>query len=167
MTTLDPMPFKRNVYNYLRKTPVKIATSNLFIDTATTPVDYMVGVVFSQIGGQELINYSTPQFSGNENIKICKDIYTINERFSSSNILKNTSGTESINTQYLINLFDYLPEVSDTAFISIPGTLDYYLGLSSPNTYISSDWTTLSILLDEAAEGLILEVDFIRLGDTR
>jgi hypothetical protein len=169
----DPKPQapKKTVFRYLDKNPVKVATSNLFIDTESVPVDYMVGVVFGSIGGQELINYSMTELSGEENTSPIKDIYKINEKFSSNNILQTNRNSQNSNApgtpEFTLNLLDYTLEVSDkTSFVDAAAAPDRDIILSSTNVYMSNDWQNLVINLSDNAEGLLLELDFVRFGNT-
>lgn len=49
----DPVP---KVFAYGAPDPIKIASSNLFIDKDTPDVDYMTELIFEDIGGMELSN---------------------------------------------------------------------------------------------------------------
>jgi hypothetical protein len=52
-----PVVTEYNSRNVKVDTSIKIATSNLFIETASVPVDYMIGATFDGIGGNEFINH--------------------------------------------------------------------------------------------------------------
>ena len=125
----------------------------------------MVGVIFGQIGGQELLNYSMTELSGNENSKPIKDISIINERYSPYNILTMGNSASKTASQFDIKLSDYLVETGDVVFVSGIGTYGR-VEVSNPDVYIDSSWENIVITLDDSAEGLLLEVDFIRFGDT-
>jgi hypothetical protein len=173
MTNKNPKPKapKKTVFRYLDKNPVRIATSNLFIDTEGVPVDYMVGVIFNEIGGQELINYSMTDLSGEENVSPIKDIYNINERFSPFNILPTNRspliGNAPTAAEPTLNLLEYTPNVSDeTSFVLPPSAPSRDVVLSNPNLYIDATWQNVLINLEDLAEGLLLELDFARFGET-
>ena len=169
----DPKPPKKTVFKYFDKNPVRVATSNLFIDTESVPVDYMVGVVFGEIGGQELINYSMTELSGEENTSPIKDIYRINDRFSPFNILPTNRSPQNSNAigapDFTLDLLDYTLSVTgETSFVNESNPLEYLRDIreESPNVYIDSTWQNVVINLDDAAEGLILELDLVRFGET-
>jgi hypothetical protein len=169
----DPKPPKKTIFRYLDKNPVRIATSNLFIDTSSVPIDYMVGVIFEEIGGQELIGYSMEDFSGDENISPIKDITKINERYSPYNIFPMARTTQLPSTagspELTLDLRDYLLEVSDeTLFVNKEAFSlgDRSISLANPNVYIDPEWQNILIDLQDSAEGLILELDLVRFGDT-
>ena len=171
----DPKPKapKKTIFRYFDKNPVRVATSNLFIDTEGVPVDYMVGVVFGEIGGQELINYSMTELSGEENTSPIKDIYRINDRFSSNNILSTNRGSQNpkpaASPEFTLDLLDYVLDVSDeTISTGYSPVVDRYIDIaeSSPNIYIDPNWQNIVINLDDSAEGLILELDLVRFGET-
>jgi len=171
----DPKPqaAKKTLFRYLDKNPVKVATSNLFIDTESVPVDYMVGVVFGSIGGQELINYSMTELSGEENTSPIKDIYKINEKFSSNNILQTNRNSQNSNapgtSEFTLDLLDYTLEVSDEASSTGYNYIvdrDTDIAETNPHIYINSNWQNIVINLSDATEGLILELDLVRFGET-
>ncbi len=174
MSDKDAKPKTRNktIFRYLDKNPVRVATSNLFIDTESVPVDYMVGVIFAEIGGQELINYSMTELSGNENTSPIKDISSINDKFSPYNILSTNrrSGNASVSgaPEFTLDLLDYTLEVSDeTSFVNTDEAA--YLrdiALTNESVSIDSVWQNILISLDDSAEGLLLELDFVRFGET-
>ena len=171
----DPKPKapKKTVFRYLDKNPVRVATSNLFIDTESVPVDYMVGVVFGSIGGQELINYSMTELSGEENASPIKDIYRINQKFSPYNILPTNRGPQNSNNigapDFTLDLLDYTLSVTgDTSFVNETNPYEYLRDITeaNPNVYIDSTWQNIVVNLDDSAEGLLLELDFVRFGET-
>ena len=49
----DPVP---KIFAYGAPDPIRIATSNLFIDQDAQDIDYMTGLIFEDIGGMELSN---------------------------------------------------------------------------------------------------------------
>jgi len=168
-----PKAPKKTVFRYLDKNPVRVATSNLFIDTESIPVDYMVGVIFAEIGGQELINYSMTELSGNENTSPIKDISSINDKFSPYNILSTNRRSQNASVpgapEFTLDLLDYTLEVSDaTSFVNETAFDNYTKDIAetSPNIYIDAIWQNILISLDDSAEGLLLELDFVRFGDT-
>ena len=171
----DPKPKapKKTIFRYFDKNPVRVATSNLFIDTEGVPADYMVGVVFGEIGGQELINYSMTELSGEENTSPIKDIYRINDKFSPFNILPTNRGSQnpspSTRPDFTLDLLDYTLDVSDETISTGYNALvdrDLNIAEANPNTYIDSNWQNVVINLNDSAEGLILELDLVRFGET-
>ena len=150
---------------------VKIATSNLFIDTGSVPVDYMTGAVFDGIGGNEFINGGSSEIilqDGNRLISNANDIqYDINTKTNE----KQADGTDTFFSQFDISLNSYLPP-------STAGT-DEYLGVSGPvsgtesgedvvfsqfvqkNVYFDSNFENICIELTNLPDGEQVEVEFI------
>lgn len=148
------------------KSPVKIATSNLFIDTGTVPIDYMVGAIFNEIGGQELINYttiSTDIVSVNGGIAI-EDILSVKEKYKSLNLLPTPNVVENI-LNLGINIKNYLPELNvnmDTN--AVDGT---HRLLTDPKIYFSSDNQNVIIEFDDTLDDSIdVEIQFIGVTST-
>jgi hypothetical protein len=170
----DPKPKapKKTIFRYFDKNPVRVATSNLFIDTEGVPVDYMVGVVFNEIGGQELINYSMTELSGQENTSPIKDIYTINEKFSPFNILP--TNRDSLNPsipgapELTLDLLDHTFDATNEISVITNPTIFSFKDIVSADQfeYIDAIWQNILINLEDSAEGLLLEVDLVRFGET-
>lgn len=147
---------------------VKIATSNLFIDTGTVPVDYMTGAVFDGIGGNEFINGGSSDIvlrEGNSLISNSNDIlYDINTKTNE----KQADGTDTFFSQFEISLESYLPTTN--------AGLDELYGLSAPtndantypvyqpsesNVYFDADYENICIELNNLPEDEQVEVEFI------
>jgi hypothetical protein len=138
---------------YNKREPVKIATSNLFIETGQVPVDYMVGAIFGEIGGQEYLAYEPSDFLTNPNSFPIANVATTLNTYSSSRILFPVDGTLSIIPQFPISLNSYtLPSDSTT---------NQYRKLSNPLVYIDSDFQNVIILLEDGAENFEVEVEFL------
>lgn len=138
-------PPKVSYFGYNKREPIKIATSNLFIDTGTVPVDYMVGAIFDEIGGQELINYGSSEFFKDPEILPISDISNISDKYNPYNILSNSDGIATINSIFNINLNKYIPE----------------LILASPNIYVDDNWRNVIIELEDGSEDYYIEVEFV------
>lgn len=145
-------PPKKTVLGYNKKEPVRIATSNLFIDTDDVPVDYMVGVIFEEIGGQELISQSSESVY-NSNTSEISNIYEVSERYSPFNILNISDGMLSTLGNIDINLNSYLPQLD----LSLNANNE----IDNPSAYIDSDWKNLIIEFEDAAEDFNVEVEII------
>ncbi len=138
---------------YNKREPVKIATSNLFIETGEVPVDYMVGAIFGEIGGQEYLAYEPVDFLTNPNSFPISDVATILNDYSSAKILFPVDGTLSIIPQFPINLNNYT--------LPIDLTINQYFKLTNPLSYVSSDYQSVVILLEDGSENFEVEVEFL------
>jgi len=141
--------------------PVKIATSNLFIDTGTVPVDYMVGAIFNEIGGQELINYttlSTGMISLDGGIAI-ENILDVKERYRSLNLLPTPNLAKSL-SNIGINLNSYLPELNiDMDTNATDGT---HRLLTDPKIYFTPDNKNVIIEFDDTLDdSMAIEIQFM------
>lgn len=145
-------PPKKTVLGYNKKKPVRIATSDLFIDKDDVPVDYMVGVIFEEIGGQELISQSSESVY-NSNTSEISNIYEVSERYSPLNILNISDGMLSTLGNIDINLNSYLPQLDLT--LNLNNEID------NPSAYIDSNWKNLIIEFEDAAEDFNVEVEII------
>jgi len=145
----------RTNIGYNKREPVKIATSNLFIETGDVPVDYMVGAIFNEIGGQEFLSYEPEDFLTRPNTFPIQNISENITTYSSANILFPTDGILSTTADYIISLNNYLisPSLKDS--------YDIPLTSSNSNIRISSDYKSLVILVDDDAEGFDIEIEFL------
>jgi hypothetical protein len=147
---------------------VKIATSNLFIDTGSVPVDYMTGAVFDGIGGNEFINGGSSEIilqEGNSLISNANDIqYDINTKTNE----KQADGTDTFFSQFDISLNSYLPltNASEDELVGLaaPRSLDnpdinIYVDLQ--NVYFDPENQNICIELTNLSEGEQVEVEFI------
>jgi hypothetical protein len=149
---------------------VKIATSNLFIDTGSVPVDYMTGAVFDGIGGNEFINGGSSETilqEGNSLISNTSDIqYDINTKTNE----KQADGTDTFFSQFEISLDNYLPinASSPAEFIGIsgPNNLDNpsvlsYSDYGDKNVYFDPEYKYIYIELKDLPDNEQVEVEFI------
>jgi len=148
----DPKPPKKTVLGYNKKKPVRIATSDLFIDKDDVPVDYMVGVIFEEIGGQELISQSSESVY-NSNRSEISNIYEVSERYSPFNLLNISDGMLATMGNIDINLNSYLPELDLS--------LNTNFEIDNPSAYIDSNWKNLIIEFEDATEDFVVEVEII------
>ena len=82
-------------------------------------------------------------------------------------ILKMLSGSDYIDSGFTFKLSDFLLELdSSITTVNTFGASITDIWLSNPNVYIDSTWQNVVIKLDDKAEGFVLEVDFVRFGDT-
>lgn len=148
-------PKKRTItkVGYNNREPIKIATSNLFIETESVPIDYMVGAIFGEIGGQEFINYDTADILTNPGSLPINDVQVILDKYSSSNILGIADGSLSILLGFDINLNNYL--------LPIDLSVDQFFAIENPRVYIDSDYKNIIIELQDGAEDYLVEVEFI------
>ena len=148
---------------------IKIATSNLFIDTGSVPVDYMTGAIFDGIGGNEFINGGSSETilrEGNSLIANANDIlYNVNTKTNE----KQADGTDSIFSQFAISLNSYLPTTNSGS--------DELLGLEAPrftvnstdkrvffvekNVYFDPEYENICIELNNLPDDEEVEVEFI------
>jgi hypothetical protein len=139
-------------YGYDGKPPVRIASSNLFIDTGKVPVDYMVGAVFNEIGGQEFIN-SYPADLLSSTLLPIKNLADINERYSPANILPISDGILSTFNKYDIKLDTYIPQEDETS--------NNYLILKNANVYIDSDFANVVLQFKDLFDDEFVEVEIL------
>jgi hypothetical protein len=136
-----------------KKESVRIATSNLFIETQNVPVDYMVGAIFNDIGGQEMINSSPAEMLTSDTMLPISNISDINNRYSSVNVLPLTDGILNNLNKYDIVLSDYqLPE-DDTS--------NTYLVQQNPRVYIDADFKNIIIELNDIFKDEVVEVEIL------
>lgn len=144
--------------------PIKIATSNLFIDTGSVPVDYMTGAVFDGIGGNEFINGGSSDIvlkEGNSLISNANDIlYDINTKTNE----KQADGTDSIFSQFEISLNSYLP----TSISSPPDFVGFYFGdQTNPATdqFLEETFIEKNVYFDETYENICIELNNLPFGE--
>jgi len=148
-------PKKRTItkVGYNKREPVKIATSNLFIETENVPVDYMVGAIFGEIGGQEFINYDSAEILTNPGGLPMSNLQTILDKYSPSNILSISDGSSSILSEFDINLNNYL--------LSEDLSVNQFFAIANPRIYIDSNNKNIVIELEDEAENFVVEVEFL------
>jgi hypothetical protein len=88
---------------------VKIATSNLFIDTTQPNYDNMISSTFDGIGGIEFINSGEYSISLRDGNSLVGNADIIRESVSSSVNEKQADGFQAIASQYELKLSDYIP----------------------------------------------------------
>jgi len=140
---------------YNKREPVKIATSNLFIETGEVPVDYMVGAIFNEIGGQEFLAYEPEELLTRPNTFPIKNISENIIAYSSANLLFPINGILSTTTDYAINLNNYL------LYPSHQTTYDISSFAPNPDAYISEDNKDLVILVEDEAYNFYIEIEFL------
>lgn len=134
---------------------VKIATSNLFIDTGTVPVDYMTGAIFDGIGGNEFINGGSSDTilrEGNSLIANANDVlYDVNTKTNE----KQADGTDSIFSQFEISLSSYLP----TTVSSEPELVGIYYGTNPANGELKESFIEKNVYFDTTYENIYIELN--------
>lgn len=149
---------------------VKIATSNLFIDTGSVPVDYMTGAVFDGIGGNEFINGGSSDIILKEGNSLISDANNILYDINTKTNEKQADGTDTIFSQFEISLNSYLP----TSLSSTPDFIGYYYGNDTgagaafleqtfleKNVYFDDTYENICIELNNLPDGEEVEVEFI------
>jgi len=162
------------LYGYLgengRVQQVKIATSNLFIETENVPIDYMTGAIFDGIGGNEFINTAGTDTILQESNSLISNASQIREDTSSKNNEKQADGAEATMGRFALRLANYLPiTVSSTEYIGSTDTtndttrFETAINESYParNVYFDSTYTYVFIELDNIGESQQVEVEFI------
>jgi hypothetical protein len=142
----------RTDLGYNKREPIKIATSNLFIETGEVPVDYMVGAIFNEIGGQEFLAYEPADLLIRPETFPISDVATNLTTYSSTNILSPVDGILSTIADYTISLNNYLRPPDYTVS---------YVKFINPNAYITDDYKYVVILLEDGAEEFDVEVQFL------
>jgi hypothetical protein len=148
---------------------VKIATSNLFIDTGSVPIDYMTGAVFDGIGGNEFINGGSSEIilqEGNSLISNASDVlYSISSKANE----KQSDGTDTYLSQFPILLKTYIPTINAVPAQGVGITAPITLGASTyittsfteKNVYFDSTYSVICIELTNLAEDEEVEVEFL------
>jgi hypothetical protein len=136
-----------------RNNQVKIATSNLFIETSSINIDDAVSATFDGIGGLEFINSGYSDIILKADSSIISNSSEILGAISSKQNEKQADGTEAILNKYNINLNNYVPvNISKPVYI---GTTTYsyyediYSSVNSPNVYF--DTINKNIFVSETA----------------
>lgn len=146
---------------------IKIATSNLFIETGTVPVDYMTGAVFEGIGGNEFINSGSSEIILQSENSLVQNASDVLETTSSKRNEKQADGTPSIMAQFDISLSDYLPKtINNKDFLGIydeNDPLDSSVEISFPekNAYFDDLYEFIYIELENVGDDEEVEVEFI------
>jgi hypothetical protein len=146
---------------------VRIATSNLFIDTETTPIDYMTGVIFDGIGGNEFINSDAASVVLQQGNTIIENSSDILEAVSSSVNEKQPDNEEAIDSQFYFKLKNYLPETINnteylgTADLPPPNNTDIYREFPEKNIYFDETYAYIYIELQKIDNSQEVEIEFI------
>lgn len=113
---------------------VKIATSNLFIESEKVPIDYMVGAVFDDIGGQELINSTDRDGVLRSDGSIIGNINDALDENNPGNILNPDDGTPSVKNEFAINFGSHYPRIGGGTVSRYTQKNNYLTGLSGTVT---------------------------------
>ena len=117
---------KTVVSGYNGKDPIKIATSNLFIETEIVAIETMAGAIFNDIGGQELINDIPFDILYGSSDRIT-NISSVALQTNPLEIMNSQDTSQSALNQYILNIQDYMdfapdiPYFEPTIGIVIPG----------------------------------------------
>jgi hypothetical protein len=122
-----------------KDTGVKIATSNLFIENETVPIDYMVGAIFDDIGGQELINSTDRDGLLRSDGSIIGNIGEVIDDNNPITIMPPVDGTPSLSNEFAINFGSHHPRVGGGKVSRYTQKSNYLTGLTatlSPSTAV-------------------------------
>jgi hypothetical protein len=150
-----------NLYGYLgengRIQQVKIATSNLFIETQNVPIDYMTGAIFDGIGGNEFINTSGTDTILQESNSIISDSSDVRGDVSSKKNEKQADGTEATMGKFALKLANYLPTtVSNSQYI---GSTNVTNATTRENTAINEFYPARNVYFDSTYAYILVELD--------
>jgi hypothetical protein len=110
---------KAVVSGYNGKDPIKIATSNLFIETEIVAIETMAGAIFNDIGGQELINDIPFDILYGSSDRIT-NISSVVAQVSPLEIMNSQDTSQSVFNQYVLNIQDYRDFEPNVAYLE-PG----------------------------------------------
>jgi hypothetical protein len=142
-----------------RNKQVRIATSNLFIDTDSPSVDYMTGAVFDGIGGNEFINSDSASVilqQGNTLIQNSSDIL---EETSSTTTEKQPDNEEAVNSQFALRLKNFLPET--IGHLEYIGSSDATNSTTRENTKVFVEFPEKNIYFDDTYQYIYIELDTV------
>lgn len=140
-------PPSKAFFGYDKKEAVKIATSNLFIDTTIPSAEFMTNIIFEDIGGNELIDTQNHNFLFNTDKSNILNIATVIETTSPKSLFKSSNIYNSIFDSYEINLVDKIPAVGN--------------GSNGINTYFSLSQKSIIIEFINISDDEEVEVQFI------
>lgn len=141
---------------------VKIATSNLFIDTKDTPIDYMTGAVFDGIGGNEFINSGGADIILQQGKSLVSNSSEILESISSKTNEKQADGIDATYSQFETSLNSSLPlTTTRTTYVGITDWADP-LG-SGGSTFENANFPELNTYFDSTYENIC--IDFASIQD--
>lgn len=153
---------------------VRIATSNLFIETETIPIDYMTGVIFDGIGGNEFINSEGASVILQQGKTLVEDSSDISEGSSSAANEKQPDGEEAIGSQFYFKLKNYLPETvnnleyvgsTDASNAGTLGATTVFVEFPEKNVYFDDTYAYIYIELQGLDDSQEVEVEFITSTD--
>jgi hypothetical protein len=98
---------KAVVSGYNGKDPIRIATSNLFIETEIVAIETMAGAIFNDIGGQELINDIPFDILYGSSDRIT-NISSVVAQVDPLEIMNSQDTSQSALNQYVLNIQDYM-----------------------------------------------------------
>jgi len=157
-----------------RSKQVRIATSNLFIETDNLPIDYMTGVIFDGIGGNEFINSESASVILQQGKTLVEDSSDIAEATSSVANEKQPDGEDAISSQFYFRLKNYLPEtIGNLEYVGSTdatnaGTKDatkVLVEFPEKNVYFDETYAYIYIELDGVDASQQVEVEFITSTD--
>lgn len=148
---------------------VKIATSNLFIDTTDTPVDYMTGAIFDSIGGNEFINSGSADIILQQDKSLISNSSDVLESISSKTNEKYADGIDATYSKFQLSLNNYLPlTTTRTTFLGIADWSDPLYdtpvdkaNFPELNAYFDDTYTNICIDLSNIGDDEEVEVEFI------
>ena len=153
---------------------IKIATSNLFIETGTVPVDYMTGAVFEGIGGNEFINTGSAEIILQSENSLIQNASDVLETSSSKTNEKRSDGTPAVMAQFELSLPGYLPKT--TSHLEYIGSTDttnettiqdtkQEVSFPEKNAYFDSTYAYIYIELENVDSDEEVELEFITSTD--
>jgi hypothetical protein len=114
-----------------KDTGVKIATSNLFIENETVPIDYMVGAIFDDIGGQELINSTDRDGLLRSDGSIIGNIGEVIDDNNPIVIMPPVDGTPSLSNEFAISFGSHHPRLGGGKVARYTQRSNYLTGLTA------------------------------------
>jgi hypothetical protein len=110
---------KAVVSGYSGKDPIKIATSNLFIETEVVAIETMAGAIFNDIGGQELINDIPFDILYGSSDRVT-NISSVVAQVNPLEIMNSQDTSQSVLNQYVLNIQDYMDPTPGVPYLE-PG----------------------------------------------
>jgi len=149
-------PPSKAFLDYTKKEAVRIATSNLFIDTTAPSEEFMTNIIFEEIGGDEVLDTQNHNFLVNPDKSNILNIATILEVTSPKSLFKSSNIYGSTFDQFQIELSDKVPKVGNAQ--------------NNGNVYFSSDMKAILIEFINLSDDEEIEVQFMStvlpIGDT-
>lgn len=140
-------PPSKSFFDYARREAVKIATSNLFIESEKASEDFMTNMIFEEIGGNELIDTQNYNFLVNPEKSNISNISTILEVTSPKSLFKSSNIYDATFNQFEIELANRIPSVGN----------DFNNG----NVYFSTSLKSIIIEFVNLADDEEIEVQFV------